>query len=168
MYEGENKNMINDSYNQIKVYRANGEYACAEIVKGKNGKYVIMPHEYGTYYLKNGMYSEMGRDPIRYNWVDKNTSRGRWYNRVDEWKKVIGMPEELVQHIVDKCKPLAESPAKMQELMKEQKQHKGIIVSDHLYEAIMQVADDLFLLRDGYTFPIKSREELIHHGYILR
>ena len=57
---------------------------------------------------------------------------------------------------------------KMQELIKEQKQHKGIIVSDHLYEAIMQVADDLFLLRDGYTFPIKSREELIHHGYILR
>ena len=43
-----------------------------------------------------------------------------------------------------------------------------IIVSDHLYEAIMQVADDLFLLRDGYTFPIKSREDLIHHGYILR
>lgn len=57
---------------------------------------------------------------------------------------------------------------KMQELIKEQKQHKGIIVSDHLFEAIMQVADDLFLLRDGYTFPIKSREELIHHGYILR
>lgn len=57
---------------------------------------------------------------------------------------------------------------KMQELINEQKQHKGIIVSDHLYEAIMQVADDLFLLRDGYTFPIKSREELIHHGYILR
>lgn len=57
---------------------------------------------------------------------------------------------------------------KMQELIKEQKQHKGIIVSDHLYEAIMQVADDLFLLRDGYTFPIKSRDELIHHGYILR
>lgn len=57
---------------------------------------------------------------------------------------------------------------KMQELTKGQKQHKGIIVSDHLYEAIMQVADDLFLLRDGYTFPIKSREELIHHGYILR
>lgn len=57
---------------------------------------------------------------------------------------------------------------KMQELIKEQKQHKGIIVSDHLYEAIMQVADDLFLLRDGYTFPIKSMEELIHHGYILR
>ena len=55
---------------------------------------------------------------------------------------------------------------KMQDLINEQKQRKGIIVSDHLYEAIMQVADDLFLLRDGYTFPIKSREDLIHHGYI--
>ena len=30
------------------------------------------------------------------------------------------------------------------------------------------ITDDLFLLRDGYTFPIKSREDLIHHGYILR
>lgn len=57
---------------------------------------------------------------------------------------------------------------KMEELITEQKRHKGIIVSDHLYEAIMQVADDLFMLRDGYTFPIKSREDLIHHGYILR
>lgn len=57
---------------------------------------------------------------------------------------------------------------KMTELIREQKRHKGIIVSDHLYEAIMQVADDLFLLKDGYTFPVKSREDLIHHGYILR
>ena len=57
---------------------------------------------------------------------------------------------------------------KMQEMIQEQKQQKGIIVSDHLYEAIMQVADDLFLLRDGYTFPIKSRDDLIDHGYILR
>ncbi|MDO5442238.1 MAG: ATP-binding cassette domain-containing protein [Bacteroidia bacterium] len=57
---------------------------------------------------------------------------------------------------------------KMQELIREQKQNKGIIVSDHLYEAIMHVADDLFLLRDGYTFPIKSKEDLIFHGYILR
>lgn len=57
---------------------------------------------------------------------------------------------------------------KMQEMIIEQKKHKGIIVSDHLYEAIMQVADDLFLLRDGYTFPIKTREDLIQHGYLLR
>lgn len=57
---------------------------------------------------------------------------------------------------------------KMQELINEKKKDKGIIVSDHLYEAIIQVSDDLLLLKDGYTFPIKSRDDLIHHGYIWR
>ena len=57
---------------------------------------------------------------------------------------------------------------KMKALIQEQKKSKGIIVSDHLYEDILDVTDDLFLLRDGYTFPIKSREDLIHNGYILR
>ncbi len=57
---------------------------------------------------------------------------------------------------------------KMQGLIRRQKAYKGIIVSDHMYESIIEVADDLFLMRDGYTFPVKSREDLIHHGYILR
>lgn len=56
---------------------------------------------------------------------------------------------------------------KMQVLIRQQKEKKGIIVSDHMYEAIMAVADDMFLLRDGYSFVIKSREDLINHGYIL-
>ncbi len=57
---------------------------------------------------------------------------------------------------------------KIQALIQKQKAHKGIIVSDHMYESIIEVADDLFLLRDGYTFPVRSREDLIRHGYILR
>ena len=57
---------------------------------------------------------------------------------------------------------------KMQAMILEQKASKGIIISDHLYEQVISVTDDLFLLRDGYTFPIKAREELIRHGYILR
>ena len=63
-FAGESKEHIGDNYNQVKVYRANGEYACAEIIKEKDGNYRILPHEYGTYYLKNGMYSEMGRKAI--------------------------------------------------------------------------------------------------------
>ena len=55
----------------------------------------------------------------------------------------------------------------MQSLIREEKANKGIIVSDHLYEAIIQVSDNLFLLRDGYTFPVRSREDLIRHGYVL-
>lgn len=57
---------------------------------------------------------------------------------------------------------------KMQLLIQEQKAAKGIIISDHLYESVISVTDDLFLLRDGYTFPIKSRDDLIRLGYILR
>lgn len=57
---------------------------------------------------------------------------------------------------------------KMQSLIQTQKKKKGIIISDHLYEDILEVTDDLFLLRDGYTFPIKSRDDLIRNGYILR
>ena len=56
----------------------------------------------------------------------------------------------------------------MQQLIQIHIATKGIIISDHMYEQVMNITDDLFLLRDGYTFPIKSREDLIHHGYILR
>lgn len=117
-YVGETKNHIGDSYNQVKVYRANGEYACAEIVKQGDGNYRVLPHEYGTYYLKNGMYSEMGRKEIKYEWVDKTTSRGHWMNRIDTWKKVVDFPASLAQHIVDKCKANQASAEDMQKLMK--------------------------------------------------
>ena len=56
----------------------------------------------------------------------------------------------------------------MQQLIHTHKATKGIIISDHMYEQVMDITDDLFLLRDGYTFPIKCREDLLHHGYILR
>lgn len=118
MYEGENENHIGQNYNQVKVYRANGEYACAQIARQSDGTYVILPHEYGTYSLKNGMYSEMGREAIRYQWVDKTTSKGQWMNRHDVWKKVVNMPEELVQHIVDKCKAAQSSPENIQDMIR--------------------------------------------------
>lgn len=117
-FEGENKELISENYNQVKVYRANGEYACAEIMKNRKGQYIVAPHEYGTYYLKNGQYSEMGRKPIPFNWVTKTTTKGRWMNRIDAWKKVTDMPEELTQHIVDKCKAAQPSSENMQKMMK--------------------------------------------------
>ena len=57
---------------------------------------------------------------------------------------------------------------KMQRLIDEQKATKGIIISDHLYESVMESTDDMFLLSDGYTFPIKDREDLIRLDYLLR
>ena len=45
----------------------------------------------------------------------------------------------------------------MQDLIQTHKATKGIIISDHMYEQVMDITDDLFLLCDGYTFPIKCR-----------
>ena len=115
-YDGENKEYINGSYSQVKVYRANGEYACAEICRDR-GKCYVLPHEWGTYSLVGGKYTEMGRDAGTIGWKSKTRFEGRWKNRNDKWKKVIDFPESLTQHIVDKCKAYQSSPESMQKLM---------------------------------------------------
>ena len=117
-YDGEDREYISENYGQIKVYRANGEYACAEIIRQSDGKYYVAPHEYGRYTLKNGMYSEMGRKPIPYGWTSKTTSTGRWQNIIGCWKKVTDMPEAVAQHVVDKCKAAQPSPENIQQMMK--------------------------------------------------
>ena len=55
---------------------------------------------------------------------------------------------------------------KIRNLILEQKATKGIIITDHIYEEIIKVADDLYLLRDGFTHQIHSREDLVRLGYI--
>ena len=37
-----------------------------------------------------------------------------------------------------------------------------------LYEAIMEVADDLYIIDSGYTCPVRSHEDLVRHGYLPR
>jgi len=56
---------------------------------------------------------------------------------------------------------------KIRALIQEQKANKGIIITDHIYEEILRVADDLFLLRDGFTYQIHSRDDLVRLGYIM-
>lgn len=104
-FEGQKKIICGDEngYNQIKVYRANGEYACAEVARIDEGEIMILPHEYGTYTYKNGEYTECGRKSVM-NLTDKNHFEGPWRNRYDKWRKVTNIPKELVDYIVDKCK----------------------------------------------------------------
>lgn len=107
-FEGEKKVVCGKAsgYSQFKYYGADGEYACAEIALTKEGKIVVMPHEYGTYSFKNGVYSEMGRPAVKADemqLIDKTTFKGRWMNRHDIWKKT-SLPDKAVRHIVDVCK----------------------------------------------------------------
>lgn len=107
-------------YAQFKYYGADGEYACAEIALSKDGKCVVMPHEYGTYTYKNGEYSEMGRPSSKGDMqlIDKTTFKGRWKTRHDVWKKQTAMPDKLVKYIIDCCK-MKNMPSDIQQSMKQ-------------------------------------------------
>lgn len=119
-YLGEDKVECGKTYAQIKVYRANGEYACAELAKLKDGSFQVYPHEYGTYSLKNGQYIEMGRkgNDKSIIVIDKNHFHGWWFKRHDYWQRCTNMPSKLVNYIVDKCKASQTPPKNMQDLMK--------------------------------------------------
>ncbi len=121
-FEGEKKIVCGKErgYSQFKYYGPDGEYACAELVMGKDGKCSVLPHEYGTYTFRNGVYTEMGRTtkPGDLVLTDKTTFTGRWKTRHDIWKKQVSMPQKLVRYIVDCCKA-KQMPADMQQLMRQ-------------------------------------------------
>ena len=54
----------------------------------------------------------------------------------------------------------------VKELIALRRSDHGIIITDHNYDAISTVCDDLFVIADGYTFPVTGREDLVRHGYL--
>lgn len=54
----------------------------------------------------------------------------------------------------------------IKDLISEEKQHKVIIISDHLYEHILETSDDLYLLKGGNSFKITDKTQLVTHQYI--
>lgn len=55
----------------------------------------------------------------------------------------------------------------LKEIINREKHKKGIIITDHLYKHIMEVSDDLYLIRDGKTFKIHVHDDLVKYGYLL-
>ncbi|MBL7692370.1 MAG: ATP-binding cassette domain-containing protein [Flavipsychrobacter sp.] len=56
--------------------------------------------------------------------------------------------------------------ARLQQLMQEQKLHKGIIITDHMYAPLLDICDNIYLMKEGHTVFIRNREDLILHGYL--
>ena len=54
----------------------------------------------------------------------------------------------------------------VQQLIHERSMDHGIIVTDHNYDAISAVADNMFVIADGYTSLVHGREDLVRHGYL--
>jgi ABC-type branched-subunit amino acid transport system ATPase component len=55
---------------------------------------------------------------------------------------------------------------KITQLINEEKANKGILVTDHIYTAILEIADDTYVLTNGKTHLLKSNTELEKFGYI--
>lgn len=54
----------------------------------------------------------------------------------------------------------------LKKIIQEEKRNKIIIITDHMYQNILDVSDDLYLLKDGWSKQIKSHEELVRHNYV--
>lgn len=118
-WEGEKKIVCGKErgYSSFKYYGPTGEYACAEIIINKDGEVKVLPHEYGTYSYKNGIYYEMGRFS-NLALVDKTHFKGIWMRsntRLHEsWRKCTTMPEKTVRYIIERCKAHQGPPADIQ------------------------------------------------------
>lgn len=51
-------------------------------------------------------------------------------------------------------------------LIATEKSKKGIIITDHDYRTVLSLSDDLYLLRDGTTYRVNGREDLVRYGYL--
>jgi ABC-type branched-subunit amino acid transport system ATPase component len=54
----------------------------------------------------------------------------------------------------------------IKQIISEEKKHKAIIITDHLYEHILDVADSIYLLKNGTTKKIEHLAELEDYKYI--
>lgn len=55
---------------------------------------------------------------------------------------------------------------KIKELILREKAGKGILLTDHLHRHVTELSDRLYLLDNGKTWPIKSKEDLYIRGYL--
>ncbi|MFT5673415.1 MAG: ABC-2 type transport system ATP-binding protein [Polaribacter sp.] len=55
---------------------------------------------------------------------------------------------------------------KIKDIIQIQKQHKIIIITDHLYKEIIDVSDSIYLIKNGWSKLIKNPEDLIFNNYI--
>lgn len=55
---------------------------------------------------------------------------------------------------------------KINQLITQNSTKKGIIITDHNYENVIKISSKLILLKEGKTFHLKDKNELIDKGYL--
>ena len=54
----------------------------------------------------------------------------------------------------------------LKNIIKNSKDTKGIIISDHMHRHVTELSDRLYLLTNGKTYEIKEKERLVELGYL--
>ena len=54
---------------------------------------------------------------------------------------------------------------KAKQLLKEEKEHKGLLITDHMYRHIIDICDSLYVLTNGQTYLTKSVADIDTLGY---
>lgn len=60
------------------------------------------------------------------------------------------------------------SVERVQALIRRFKPVKGIVISDHNYRALLEMADEVLLLSGGYVHPVRDSSDLVRYGYCRR
>lgn len=51
-------------------------------------------------------------------------------------------------------------------IINKEKQNKGIIITDHLYNHVLDICDNIYLIAEGKTHLTKRKDDLVRLGYI--
>jgi ABC-type multidrug transport system ATPase subunit len=54
----------------------------------------------------------------------------------------------------------------LKDVIQKIKQKKGIIITDHLYENVLDISDKVYLISDRCSYIVHTKEDLIERGYI--
>jgi ABC-type lipopolysaccharide export system ATPase subunit len=55
--------------------------------------------------------------------------------------------------------------ATLKTLIAEEKPSKGILISDHRYEDVYEISDNLYIIAGGTTYSVSSPDDLRRYGY---
>ncbi|MFW1401528.1 hypothetical protein ACEV76_24570, partial [Vibrio parahaemolyticus] len=55
---------------------------------------------------------------------------------------------------------------KLKILLHEEKENKGILVTDHMYQHILDISDSLYILSNGRTHLTKNISDIEQYGYL--
>ncbi len=56
--------------------------------------------------------------------------------------------------------------AEMQRIIKEEAKYKGIVISDHRFQDVLDISDEVYLLSGSHVKQIKNLKELEQHNYL--